>query len=173
VKTKKIKTSHIELLIAAVVVLIPLYGSGFERINVLTALAVFFSFQHTQISERLSERRRLFDSPSVAGYKRLSLVFFIKEAFWISAFVWMGNWVALCGSVLFFLYPVWRFSYRRRKPTTQLHPSYFVNQKLLTEKCTWQMRYHELESRYISLQNKMNITKKVYAKTGPRNVENT
>jgi hypothetical protein len=117
----KIRTYHIEE--GLVLGLLIAVGFIFGKIPVewIGVLAVFFTFKHTIISERLQEaeaERAQVDglgSVTVECYPKLGQNFLIKEVLWFGYFVLLGAWSALAGVVIFLLYPSWRKQYRKRR----------------------------------------------------------
>lgn len=110
------KTWHYELAIITIILSATTYFVANDLINWITTLAILFTFQHAQISDRLQERQKILDKPTVECYWKLNWYFGTKEVLWIIAFILMGNYAAIIGSVLFALYPLWRKYYRKKKP---------------------------------------------------------
>lgn len=82
----------------------------------LGAGAVAFSFAHGQVADRLAEREAAREHPDVHCHAMARRYFIAKEALWFVYFAARGSYAALAGVVLFLLYPVWRRTYRTRRP---------------------------------------------------------
>jgi hypothetical protein len=121
----KIRTYHIEE--GVVLISLTLVGvfAGKGLIEWIGVLAVFFTFKHTIISERLQEaeaERAIRDglhTVTVECYPKLGQNFLIKEILWFGYFVLLGAWSALAGVVIFLLYPTWRKYYRKHRPLSE------------------------------------------------------
>lgn len=111
-----IKTWHIELIIISVVLVVVTAIFKNDLINWITTLAIIFTFQHAQISDRLQERQTVLDKPTVECYGKLNKLFVGKEILWITTFYLMNNYAAIVGSAMFAAYPYWRKLYRKYKP---------------------------------------------------------
>jgi phosphatidylglycerophosphate synthase len=121
----KIRTYHFEEgLVLVVLVLVGLFA-GKSPIEWIGVLAVFFTFKHTVIAERLQEaeaeraEKEGLESVTVECYPKLGRDFLIKECLWFVYFILLGAWSALAGVVIFLLYPVWRKYYRKHKPLSK------------------------------------------------------
>ena len=110
----KIKTWHLELLVVSTVLIAVTFFFANNLINWITTAAIIFTFQHAQIGDRLQERQKILDKPTVECYWKLNYFFGIKEVLWIVAFVLMGNYAAIVGSFMFCVYPLWRKYYRSK-----------------------------------------------------------
>ncbi len=84
--------------------------------------AVWFSFLHASVSDRLSEAERLRARSKVNGlseppirvhcWEKERQYFLVKEFFWLVYFVALEAWSALVGVGLFLAYRGWRSYYR-------------------------------------------------------------
>mgnify|MGYP002631454742 CR=1 FL=1 len=84
--------------------------------QVLSAAAVFVTFQHMSVASRLEEAEaKRHDAHTVECHERLTQYLVLKEVFWVTAFVAIGAWNALAGVPLFLLYPVWRRIYLKAR----------------------------------------------------------
>lgn len=108
------KTWHWELLIVSIVLIATTFLLSNDKINWITTLAIILTFQHAQIGDRLQERQKILDKPTVDCYWKLNWLFVGKEVLWITAFILMGNYAAIIGSTMFSLYPIWRRYYRNK-----------------------------------------------------------
>jgi O-antigen/teichoic acid export membrane protein len=99
------------------VLLIPFAFADHIRLTeIVVTAAVFVTFMHASVSDRMQERQALMEKPDVECYAKSNRFFMIKEALWITFFIMIKSWGALLGAVIFFLYPFWRKWYRKRYP---------------------------------------------------------
>jgi hypothetical protein len=110
----KIKTYHIEAVVVAVVLIATVLVSGRQVKEWVGALAVFFTFMHAQVADRMAEKQASMVEPSVTCYPFLTRYYAAKEFLWILYFALSQTWSALAGGVIFLLYPFWR-KYRRSR----------------------------------------------------------
>lgn len=75
--------------------------------------AVWLSFMHGQVSDRLVERQARLERPEVHCWRYSRLYFAGKELLWVAYFVAHRSYAALVGCALFLAYPVWRAWYRK------------------------------------------------------------
>jgi len=121
----KLRTYHFEELFVLVALVVVGLFSGKGLIEWIGVAAVFFTFKHTIISERLqeaeAERARVegLESVTVECYAKLGQNFIIKECLWFVYFALLGAWSALAGVIIFLLYPVWRKYYRKHNPLSE------------------------------------------------------
>lgn len=85
--------------------------AGVTTGQVISAMAVFMSFQHMSVASRLEEAQERAGGKGVACYRKLTRYLVTKEILWVAAFIALGAWTALAGVPLFLLYPVWRRAY--------------------------------------------------------------
>lgn len=88
------------------------FRNTFHPLELLAALAVFLSFGHAQIADRLAEKESQRDKPEVDCYKKLSYYFVGKEICWLTYFLLSQSYSALAGVFIFMAYPFWRKFYR-------------------------------------------------------------
>lgn len=88
--------------------------TGGRATDWISALAVFFTFTHGQISFDFQEAQDALQKPTVPAYKWSGRFFVIKECLWVSAFTLLQAWPLLAGTVIFATYPYWRRWFRRR-----------------------------------------------------------
>lgn len=116
----KIQTYIIEYIVVSVVLITTAIISEKGLVEWIGVAAVFLTFGHASIAERLREReelRHLKRSPvEVHCYWKLSYYFYAKETLWFVYFILLGAWSALAGVVLFLLYTPWRKYYRKWHP---------------------------------------------------------
>jgi len=121
----QIRTYHIEEgLVLFLLIMVGIFA-GKGLLEWIGVLAVFFTFKHTIISERLQEaeaERAIKDglhTVTVECYPKLGQNFLIKECLWFVYFIFLGAWSALAGVGIFLLYPVWRKQYRKHRPLSE------------------------------------------------------
>ncbi len=116
-KTILKNTWHWEAIFVALVLLSVFILTSKSYIEALGTLAVFFTFMHASVAERLSEaeEKRSFKQEKVivACYYKLSRYFYMKEVLWFLYFSLLGAWSALIGVIIFLLYPIWRKYWRK------------------------------------------------------------
>lgn len=110
------KTWKKEALVITAVLFVQLFFTGFTFPEIIGSLAVFFTFLHAQIADRMQERQAILEKPDVHCYWKSNWYFAIKELLWISFFLMTHSYAALSGAILFFLYPFWRKYWRKIKP---------------------------------------------------------
>ncbi len=112
-----LKTYHYENMVVMAVLVIPFFFADTIRsTEIIAALAVFLTFQHGVIADRMQERQAARETPDVECYWKSNLYFMGKEALWITFFFMTQSWAALMGAFVFFCYPFWRKSYRKHYP---------------------------------------------------------
>lgn len=99
------------------VLVVPFFFTDMIRITeIIALLAVFMTFQHAIIADRMQERQAAQASPDVECYWKSNWYFMTKEALWIAFFFMTQSWAALMGAFVFFCYPFWRKWYRKHYP---------------------------------------------------------
>ena len=110
------------VVVALVAVILIRRGAWIEYLG---AAAVFFSFAHAKVANRLAEReeyRRKKDEEDrivLAYYYKATRYFYLKEIFWFAYFILLGAWSALVGCVIFLLYEPWRKLWRIYHPLSK------------------------------------------------------
>ena len=110
----EIQTWHYELAVVSAVLVITTILFSNNLVNWIVTAAVILTFQHAQIGDRLQERQKILDKPTVECYWKLKWLFGGKEVLWITAFILMGSYAAIVGSLMFAVYPIWREYYRAK-----------------------------------------------------------
>lgn len=98
-------------------------ASGKGAIEWLAVAAVFFTWSHASVADRLAEaaevasigRDRFGPAGVVACHRWAARYYWAKELLWFAYFAWLGAWSALAGCVLFLVWPLWRQALRRRR----------------------------------------------------------
>jgi hypothetical protein len=110
------KTWHFEHAVVVTVLLGVWLATGHELRELAGSLAVYLSFGHASVSERLREREAARAVPSVECHRASTWYFIGKELCWALYFVWSGTYAALVGCAVFAAYPLWRRWWRRVHP---------------------------------------------------------
>ncbi len=76
---------------------------GFTLPEVTCGLAVWITFMHGQVSERMQYKQSQMVVPDVDCYKWSNRYFISKEILWIAFFVMVHSYSAIVGSVIFFI----------------------------------------------------------------------
>lgn len=115
-----IKTYMVEEVFVCMVLVAVAILSSKGLIEWLGVAAVFFTFKHSVIANRMEEaeanRIKKNEPIIVECYKKQTRFFYIKEILWFGYFIWLGAWSALVGVVVFLLYPLWRKVWRKYQP---------------------------------------------------------
>lgn len=105
------RTWQIEAVFVATVLAVVAIVSGKGAREWLGVLAVFFTWMHASVADRLAEEAAA-KVGGVACHAWASRYYWAKEALWLAYFVWLGAWSALAGCALFLLWPLWRKAWR-------------------------------------------------------------
>ncbi len=115
-------TYQIEFFVVGIILGLVVISKEFHIVEIIGAAAVFFSFAHAKVANRLEEREahraicRQEATDILPYYYKISRYFYIKEALWLLYFVFLGAWSALIGVGIFLVYPSWRKLWRRYYP---------------------------------------------------------
>jgi phosphotransferase system glucose/maltose/N-acetylglucosamine-specific IIC component len=113
----RLRTYQKEYLFVLLVLAVPFFFAKTIRITeIIAALAVFFTFHHAQIADRMQEKQAAMVTPDVDCHWKSNYYFMVKEGLWITFFLLVKSWAALSGAIIFFLYPFWRKYYRKKYP---------------------------------------------------------
>ena len=104
-----------EALVASTVFVLTAELTGGSWPNRITAVALFFSFMHGQVSDRMAEGQAMMANP-ISCYRHAGRYWVAKEVSWITVFILAELWAAIAGSLTFLAYPAWRKWYRTRYP---------------------------------------------------------
>jgi len=119
-KTFHVQTYVIEYVFVASILITVAVVARKGWIEWIGIVAVFLTFGHASIAERLREReelRQIKKTPiEVHCYYKLPYYFYAKEILWFIYFVLLGAWSALAGVILFLFYTPWRNFYRKHHP---------------------------------------------------------
>lgn len=115
-----LRTYHIELGFALVCLSLIAILSGKGWVEWIGVAAVYFTFAHTTVADRLAEAQakeiKEKNKATVECFHKLEKYFYAKEICWCVYFFILGAWSALAGVFLFMVYPFWRKWWRRHKP---------------------------------------------------------
>lgn len=119
VKTWVVESAFVFVCLATVATT-RLLVTGEGWVEWIGVLAVWASFQHAVIANRLEEREAMRTKegkpPEVECYRKLSYYFSLKEIAWFAYFILIGAYSALVGVVVFLLYGWWRKVWRAEHP---------------------------------------------------------
>jgi hypothetical protein len=110
-----IRTWMIESFTVMVILIIAMTFHPFSWAEFICGLAVWLSFMHAQVSNRMEEKQAKLIKPDVDCYRWSARYFILKELLWIFFFLLSKSYSAITGSVVFFLYLFWRRYYNMRK----------------------------------------------------------
>lgn len=83
----------------------------------IQVLAVYLTFEHAGISQRLEEMQRKkvqeLQTVEVECYNKLWKVFVGKELLWMATFIYLQAWPALVGVFIFLMFYPWRKLWRK------------------------------------------------------------
>jgi len=110
------KTWQIESALVFVTLLITTVLSGANPRDWVALAAVTLTFMHAQIADRMREQDEARVQPAVGCRRWVDHYFMAKETLWITFFLMSGSYTPIVGSVIFFVYPIWRKFYRKSHP---------------------------------------------------------
>lgn len=110
------KTWHYEYAVVIPILAGSAILSGNTLVAWISAFAVFASFGHASVADRMQEREAAKTVPHVDCHWKLNYYFFAKEIAWVLVFVLTKTWPALVGCGVFLAYPFWRKWWRKRHP---------------------------------------------------------
>lgn len=108
------RTWQLEAAVAALVLAGVAIASRKGAIEWLGVAAVFVTFLHAQVADRMAAGAAARPSADVHCHRWSARYFVVKEALWLAYFAWLGAWSALAGCVLFLAYVPWRRWWRAR-----------------------------------------------------------
>ncbi|MDQ3018924.1 MAG: hypothetical protein M3Q64_03575 [bacterium] len=121
----KFKTYQVENITVFTILIMVLIATRSE-LNIwkwVELLAVFFTFLHASIAQRLEERQRQrhldHGEAEVDCYYKLPWYLVGKEILWLITFVYLGAWAALAGVMIFLAYYPWRSIWRKYHPVAK------------------------------------------------------
>ncbi len=113
-------TYHWEAVFVGIILCITGLMSDKGWIEWVGVVAVFFTFMHASVAERLAEsegyRKTQGEAIYVDCYYKLPRYFYIKEACYFVYFILLGAWSAVVGVFIFLAYPIWRKYWRKHNP---------------------------------------------------------
>jgi hypothetical protein len=110
-KTWRLESAFVAGVLAMVSIL---HGNHWQEW--LASLAVWLSFGHACIADRMAERQAQQSRPSVECYRKLVWYLVAKEVAWVALFIALQSYASLAGCAIFLTYPIWRRIYRRHRP---------------------------------------------------------
>lgn len=118
-------TYQIEFLVVGTSLLSVIILRHDSWVEYIGAGAVFFSFAHAKVANRLAEREEYrkkndgHDSVVLPYYYKTKKYFYLKEILWFVYFILLGAYSALVGCIIFLLYEPWRNLWRKYHPLEQ------------------------------------------------------
>lgn len=114
------KTYYWEALFVLMILCITGYVSDKGWKEWIGVAAVFLTFMHASVAERLSEseghRKTKGEEIYVDCYYKLPIYFYSKEICYFAYFIILGAWSAVVGVLIFLAYPIWRKQWRKFNP---------------------------------------------------------
>lgn len=117
-----LRTWHVESAVVLAALSLTALVAGGAPLQWLGVLAVWLSFGHAQIADRMAEREAARPVPSVHCYRKATAFYVGKELAWVTLFLASHAYAAVVGSILFLAYPAWRRLWRRLHPITARVP---------------------------------------------------
>ncbi len=108
------KTWQIESAIVLMILTVSLFFKEIRFEDVVCLIAVWVTFMHGQIADRMQEKQSKMVKPDVECYKWSNRYFVVKETLWILFFLTIKSYPALIGAIVFSLYPLWRKLYNKK-----------------------------------------------------------
>lgn len=108
----RFRTWQLEAIAVALVLAVVTILTGNKLREWIGSAAVFISFLHAQVSDRLAADQATRPEPLVPCHGRAQQYFIAKEGLWLAYFLLSQTWAALVGVGLFLAYPLWRRYYR-------------------------------------------------------------
>ena len=114
------RTWYAEYAVVLTILVIVAVASGNRPVEWIGVLAVFFTFAHASVANRMEEREafraKMTGKADVHCYHLLTRWYLLKEMCWFLYFFLVHAYSALIGGVLFLIYPYWRKYWRRIHP---------------------------------------------------------
>ncbi len=116
-KTFGVKTFVIESAFVLTTLVLTAFFAGKEWQEWIAVFAVYFTFKHASVSNRMEEQEALKKSKgekvTVDCYKKSTHFFYAKEVLWFGYFFLTASYSALAGVIVFLIYGWWRKIYRK------------------------------------------------------------
>ncbi len=113
------RTWHFEAIIVLLILILTAVISNKGWIEYLGVCAVFITFLHASVADRLAEVQSKKNSNNekvdIECYYKLEKYFYLKEILWLCYFVFLGAWSAIIGVAVFLFYPIWRKAWHKYK----------------------------------------------------------
>jgi len=111
----RLRTWQLESAVALAVLSLVAALGGNRAVEWLGVGAVWLSFMHGQVSDRMAESQARAVVPDVHCWRWARWYFAGKEVLWVAYFLAHRSYSALAGCALFLAYPLWRRWYNARK----------------------------------------------------------
>lgn len=119
-KTLSIKTYVIESTFVLSTLILTALLAGQKWQEWIAVFAVYFTFKHASVSNRMEEQQALRKSNgervTVECYQKSTVFFYYKELLWFAYFALTNSYSALAGVIVFLMYGWWRKTYRKYNP---------------------------------------------------------
>lgn len=112
----KPRTWHFEHTVVVLVLGSVWWWTGHSGKEAIGSLAVYFSFAHASVAERLREREAARPNPDVECFRWLTRYWVGKEITWAVYFYLSNTYAALAGCGIFLIHPLWRGYWRSIHP---------------------------------------------------------
>lgn len=110
------KTWQIESLVVLLLLTLSLFFKEVTFADVTCVIAVWVTFMHAQVADRMQEKQAAMVKPDVECFRWSNRYFYVKEILWVVFFISLHSYPALIGCFTFLIYPYYRKLYRKRKP---------------------------------------------------------
>lgn len=115
-KKSFLQTWMVEACVVFIVLATVAMLTGNRLVEWIGTFAVFGTFLHAQVADRMQEKQAIKITPDVHCFRWSTRYFVCKELLWFVYFFIHQSYAALVGVILFLLYPFWRTWWRRRYP---------------------------------------------------------
>ncbi len=112
-----LRTWQVEAAFVATLLIVVALLSGKGAREWLGVFAVFFTWSHASVADRLVESAAAARSSAAHCHRWAGRYYWAKETLWFGYFVWLGAWSAVAGCVLFLAWPLWRKAWRSAGPS--------------------------------------------------------
>lgn len=123
----KLKTFQLESAFVLIILCLTALIFGKEWHEWIAVIAVFYTFKHASVSNRLEEkeaqRKLLGEKVFVDCYHMAKKFFITKEILWFSYFAINGSYSALAGVIIFLIYNPWRNYYIKQRIKIKTNPN--------------------------------------------------
>lgn len=111
----RIRTYMYEAAVAILVLGTSWWLFGHSLNELIGSVAVFLTFKHAQVTDRLSAAEEERPVPAVECFRLERRYFLGKELVWATYFICVQSWSPLVGVTLLSGYRIWRRWYKKRR----------------------------------------------------------